>query len=80
MITYKEYVFNILDNTDYTDRGQAAETAMTLADAAITKHRIIGKYDEKVRELMTEKDYSEWVKKTAEEMYIEDIEAMRKAI
>lgn len=77
--TYREYLYRLCTGTDFSDKDEAIRTAQLLVEEAMMHHDLTMTYEEKVKELMTAKDYEEWSAKRAREMFRKQVEAMEES-
>jgi len=67
--TFREYIFEICDKTDLKDEEAVVGAMQTLAKEAITNHDIAMDYEAKLKEVMSAKDYDEFMTKCGKQMY-----------
>lgn len=77
--TYREYLYRLCTGTDFSDKDDAITLAQMLVEEAMMYHDLTMTYEEKVKELMTAKDYEEWSAKRAREMFRKQVEAMEES-
>ena len=75
-MTYKEHIYEVCKNTDLDDKDDVIETISWLATELIRANKINLDYDEKLKEVMTAKDYLAFVEEKAKELFKEEIEEM----
>ena len=74
--TYREYIYAMCKDVDMTDSEEATRLAQVLASEAIFYNRLVLKYEDKLMELMTAKDYEVWAEASASEIFQESIDNM----
>ena len=76
MLNYQEYIYNICSETNLDDRDDVIDTIMSLGKECIRYHKMIMWYDDKLKEVMTAKDYDKWATEMGKKLFKEDIEMM----
>lgn len=78
-LTYREYLYELCTGTDFSNKDEAMRTAQLLAKEAMMQHDAAKAYEAKVKELMTARDYGEWVAKKSEELFGAQVKAMEES-
>lgn len=73
---YREMIYHICSETDFSDKAQATRLAQQLAAECADLHDLMMEYDAKLKELMTAKDYSEWSVEVARRQFGEEVKRM----
>ena len=76
MPTFRECVYNICTNTDLDDKEMVTETIAFLARNLVETYEMAMRYEAKLKELMTAKDFGEWTTQIAKEAFKADIDRM----
>lgn len=74
--TYRELIHEECSKTDFTNEEDAVLLAQYLAIEAIRNHDITLIQEEKLKEIMTAKEFEEWATKIGEELFKKEIESM----
>ena len=75
-MTYKEHIYKVCENTAWDDREDAIETCQYLVRDLIRFNTSNCRMDDKLKELMSAKDYQEWVAEEAKKLFKEEIDMM----
>lgn len=75
-ITYREYIYEMCNNTDMANEEKATLLAKELATEAIEYHDISMAQEAKLQEIMSYADYVKWSKETAKRIFKNEISGM----
>ena len=75
-MTYREYIYKICTEADLDDKDEIIELLQFLASEATRSNDVSNRFDKKLQELMTAKDYATFVKDEARKLWEEGIERM----
>lgn len=75
-MTYKEHIFTVCENTDLDDKYDVVETMQYLAKELMDYQDLCLRQEEKLKELMTAKDFEEWGTAEAKRMFKNHINQM----
>ncbi len=76
MVNYQEYIYNFCSNTVLDDKEDVIDTINYLGRECIRYNKLTMWYDDKLKEVMTAKDYEKWTTETGKKLFKEDIEMM----
>ena len=74
MISFDEYLYEICTNTDLKNQEAVTETMSTLAKFARQYHDMVMTMEDKLKELMSAKDFEKWTSEQAKKMFWAEIE------
>ena len=74
MKTYKEHLFDVCNETDLTKQEDVTATIAYLAREAVMYHDVSMKMDDKLKELMSVKDFEAWSRQLAKESFLQEVE------
>lgn len=75
-MTYKEHIYEVCKNTDLDDKDDVIETMQYLAGELMQCQDLALNQENKLKELMTAKDFEEWSAEEAKKMFKRQIESM----
>lgn len=73
---YDEYLYNVCKDTNLKDEEDVTATMQFLAQELKNYHDFAMKQDEKLKEIMTAKDYAEWKTEVGKELFRRQVEDM----
>ena len=73
-MTYKEFLYRMVTETDLADKEDVTLLIKALCDDLLLSHSENLKYEAKIKEIMSAKDYEEFRKTTAQELFKEAVE------
>lgn len=75
-IPYREMVYRLCSEADLDDKKDVLALVKFLASEAVQAHEVNRRFEDKLKELMTYKDFTEMSMEIAKEMFKQDVEAM----
>ena len=75
-MNYEEYIYTLCKDTDMTDEEEATMLVQMIVSEALSYHKLVMIFEDKLKELMTAKDFDEWSKQAAVTLTKFDIEHM----
>lgn len=69
MKTFREYLYNNVSDVDLSNKDDATMLVQWLCGVLIRYHDMTMAYEDKMQDLMTAKEYSEWSTKQAKELF-----------
>ena len=75
-MTYKEYLYYLCSKTDMEDSDKATRLAQMLVTDCLKYNYISKRQDEKLKEILTAKQYDEFVKQVGRELFEIDLDNM----
>lgn len=75
-MNYREYLHKICTEADMDDRNAVTTLVQFLLSEAVEKNDVANAADRKLQEVMTARDYKEWVSDTAREMIKKNLEIL----
>lgn len=79
MKTYKEYIYDLCTEADMNNPEEATRLAQMLATECMDEHNVAMRQEAKLKEVLSAKDYEEWSRATARELFKEHIENMEQS-
>lgn len=76
MKEYRKHLYNVCSETNLGDREDVTRTIQYLAAEANKYHDLSMRFEDKLKELMSYKDFAELSKEIAKEMFLQDVTAM----
>ncbi len=76
MISFREYLFNTLSDVNLEDKDETTLTLQWLAKELLQYHFISIEYENKLKELMTAKDFDTFSEQLAEELFKQNIDML----
>lgn len=73
---YNEYLYKICSQADLSNEDEATELVQYLAKECAKNNDIALKYDDKLKEVMSAKDYNAWTIKTGKELFLKEANGM----
>lgn len=75
MSEYKTFIYNLCSETDLDDREDVVDAMMVLGREAIKYHKLVLQYEDKLKELMSYKDFMDWSNERAKDMLKDTVES-----
>lgn len=75
-MTFREELYNRITDTDFGDEEDVILLVQSLAGDILRYHDICMDYEKKLTEVMSAKDYYEWVTESAQKIFIQEMERM----
>lgn len=76
MTTFREYVYNLCENTDFNNKQDAISTVRTLALKAVILNDVLKTYEDILKDLLTYNDFVDLTLHNAENIFHEEINAL----
>ena len=77
MISFREHLFNTLNEVNLDDKEETVLTMQWLAKELIQYHFISLEYEKKLMELMTAKDFEEFSEVIGKELFKQELDMMQ---
>lgn len=77
MISFREHLFNTLNEVNLDDKEETVLTMQWLAKELIQYHFISIEYEKKLMELMTAKDFEEFSEVIGKELFKQELDMMQ---
>lgn len=74
--TFKEWLYNLCNQTDMSNEEDATMLVQTLARELKLYHAVAMRHEEKLKETLTAKEYEEYSAETSKELFREDLDGM----
>lgn len=78
-MTYKELIYELCSSTNFKNEEEAIRLAQYLANEAVMYLTALKRMEDKMKEVMTAKEYEEWAKEDAKIMFRQNVEAMQES-
>lgn len=75
-IPYREMVYRLCSEADLDDKKEVLALVKFLANEAVHANEVNKRFEDKLKELMSYKDFTEMSMEIAKEMFKQDVEAM----
>lgn len=76
MSSYREYVYALCEGTDFNDPEDATRTVQLLAKELIRHSDACLEYEKKLEEIMTAKEWREFISATSRKLFKQEIDGM----
>lgn len=73
-VTYREAIYEICTKTDLNDEEDVIDSMSMLADEATKYHDICMTYEDKLKEIMTAKDFAKFIGDVARDMFRKSVD------
>ena len=76
MPTYREYIYRICSDVDLSNKDDVISAMQKLANEAVRNNDVNEKFEDKLKELMTYKDFTAFSMAIAKDLFRQDVDAM----